>query len=116
MRKRKVGRKFGRTKAQRNALILGIAESLFEHGKIRTTEARAKEVRRVAERAITCGRGGTLQARRILQKSFRPATVRIIVNDIAPRYKERSGGYTRIIKLGQRSGDRASMVYLELIS
>lgn len=116
MRKRKLGRKFGRETAQRKALIFGIAESLFERGRIKTTEARAKEVRRVAERAITTGKGGTLHARRQLRKSFRPSVVRSIVGEIAPRYVERNGGYTRITKLGRRPGDRAPMVYIELLS
>ena len=115
MRKRIRGRKFGRPAAQRNALLNGLAQSLFEHGRIKTTETRAKEVRRVAERAITTGKKGTIASRRALEKSFTPTVVKRIVDDIAPKYQDRPGGYTRIIKTGRRVGDQAKTALIELV-
>jgi len=115
MRKRKKGRKFGRTADVREAFLYSIAENLFRAGRIKTTEARAKEARRVAERAITTGKIGTLAARRKLESQFSSPVARKVFTDIAPKYTERSGGYTRIIKLGTRRGDRAPMVFLELV-
>lgn len=115
MRKRVHVRIFGRKTAQRRALLVGITESLFEHGRIQTTEARAKEVRRVAERAITTGKKGTLASRRALEATFTSKIAKEIVDTIAPRFKERSGGYTRVIKTEHRRGDRARMALIELV-
>jgi len=115
MKKRVKGRTLGRTGAQRRALLVGITESLFTHGRIKTTEARAKEARRVADRAITTGKKGTVAARRQLARSFTPKTVKTIVDEVAPRFKDRPGGYTRIIKIAPRAGDRAKLAYLELV-
>lgn len=115
MRKRKVGRKFGRKAGSRRALVAGLAEALFRHGRIRTTEARAQEAQRFAERTITIGREGTLAARRRLEQSFSSDVAGAIMREIAPRFLERSGGYTRIVKLPFRGGDRAPMAYLELL-
>lgn len=115
MRKRKSGRKFGRKSALRRAFLGGITEAVFRHGRIRTTEARAKEVRRIVDRAITVGKQQTLVARRKLEGSFSSPVAKAIIDDIAPRFHDRHGGYTRILKLGPRRGDRAPMVYLELV-
>ena len=115
MRKRKVGKKFGRTTSQRKALLSGIAGALFLHGRVRTTEVRAKEARRVAERAITTAKKRTLAARRRLAGEFSPRITRTLMGDIAPRFTSRHGGYTRIVKLPRRVGDRAPMAYLELV-
>lgn len=115
MRKRKSGRKFGRKRAQRNALLFGIAESVFRHNRVRTTEARAKEARRIVERAVTLGKTGTLASRRRLARSFSPAAVKRVTDEIAPRYANRRGGSTRIVKLPRRGGDSAPMAYLELV-
>jgi len=115
MRKRISGRIFGRTSAKRRALINGIAESLILHERIRTTEARAKEVRRVAERAVTTGKKGTLAARRQLEAKFTSDVARKVVSELAPRFRSRSGGYTRIIKIGHRAGDRAPLALIEFV-
>jgi large subunit ribosomal protein L17 len=95
--------------------MLAVAGSLFRYGRIRTTEARAKEVRRIAERAITVAKGETLSARRRLERSFSPPIVRKLMTDIAPKYHDRRGGYTRIVKLPRRSGDRSPMAFIELV-
>lgn len=115
MRKRVKGRILGRQSAQRSALLYGITESLFEHGRVKTTVPRAKEVRRLAERAITTGKKGTLASRRRLERRFSSNTAKQIVDTIAPRFSERPGGYTRIIKAGERKGDRAQIAFIELV-
>ena len=115
MRKRKVGRKFGREKAQRKALLSSVTEALFRHGRIETTESRAKEARRVADRAITIAKAGNLSARRKLEQKYSSKVASMLVKDIAPSVTSRHGGYTRIIKIGPRKGDRAPMVFLELV-
>lgn len=115
MRKRKQGRKFHRTASVRQAFLYSITENLFRVGRIKTTEARAKEARRVAERAITTGKNGTLAARRRLEAQFSAPVARKVFSELSPKYAKRPGGYTRIIKLGSRKGDRAPMVYLELV-
>ena len=115
MQKRVKGRTLGRTSAQRRALLVGIAGSLFEHGRVKTTEAKAKEVRRVAEKAITTAKKGTLASRRRLEGMFPSTTAKELVDTIAPRFKDRKGGYTRIVKTGVRKGDAAKMAYLELV-
>jgi len=115
MRKRIKGRKFGRQTAQRRALLVGITESLFEHGRIKTTVPRAKEVRRIADRAITTGKKGTLASRRRLERTFTSKIAAEIMNTIAPRFQDRAGGYTRIIKAGERKGDRAQIALIELV-
>ena len=115
MRKRIKGRVLGRESAQRRALLVGITESLFEHGRVKTTVPRAKEVRRIAERAITTGKKGTLASRRRLERMFTTRTAKDIVDTIAPRFGDRPGGYTRIIKAGERRGDRAKIAFIELV-
>jgi large subunit ribosomal protein L17 len=114
MRKKNKGRILSRPKNQREALLKTLATSLFLHGKIKTTEAKAKELRVVAEKFITRAKEGNVSNRRLLAKSLSPFTVKKLVDEIAPKFKETQGGYTRIIKLGLRKSDGASMTIIEL--
>ncbi|MBU3942474.1 50S ribosomal protein L17 [Patescibacteria group bacterium] len=115
MKKLKQGRKFGRTMQQRNALLNSLARSLFIHEKMTTTEAKAKELSMFAEKCITVGKKGDLSARRTLAESFSKEVVKKLVEVIAPKYKERNGGYTRIIKKGPRKSDAAKIAIIELV-
>jgi len=115
MNKRKKGRKLSRTSDQRRALKKSLARSLFIKGKIKTTEAKAKELRPFAEKLITRARKKDVNARRHLARYFDDKIVKKIVDEIAPRYKERPGGYTRITKLGPRQSDSAEMAIIELV-
>jgi len=116
MRHARKGRKLGRDSAHRKALYANLACSLIEHGRIRTTEAKAKAVKPYAEKMITLGRRGDLHARRQALAELRTQEiVHKLFADIAPRMADRPGGYTRIIKIGHRQGDAAEMVYLELV-
>lgn len=115
MRKRNRGRKFGREKAQRKALLKSIANALFLHGKIKTTEAKAKEAKMTIEKMITKAKKGGLASTRLLARDLSPETVKKLTGEIASQCKERKGGYTRIIRLGQRQTDGAEMVILELV-
>ena len=116
MRHHRSGRKLGRDSAERRALMSGLAGALFQHGRIRTTEAKAKEVRPIAEQLITLGRRGDLAARRRALSYLRSTdVVHKLFADVAPRFADRPGGYSRIVKLGPRPGDAADMVYLELV-
>lgn len=115
MRKKKQGRKFHRKTGQRKALLNGLARELFLIEKIKTTEPKAKELKRTSEKFITRARNGDLASRRHLAKFFSKIVVKKLVDDIAPRYKSRPGGYTRIIKLGTRQSDGAEMVIIELV-
>jgi len=116
MRHQNQGRKFNMAPDQRKALMSGLACALLEHEKIKTGEARAKEVRSVVEQAITLGKRGDLAARRQAIAVLRnKIIVYKLFNDIAPRYSERQGGYTRIVKLGPRAGDGSEQVLLELV-
>lgn len=117
MSKIKRGRKFGRLRDQRNALLRSLAQALVLHGKITTTEARAKELRSFIEKIVTKSRTGTLYARRSNTKSFKDKSAQTkIISDIAPRYKERRGGYTRIVKRAPRRTDSAKMAVIEFVS
>lgn len=115
MRKRNKGRKFGRKTDQRWALLKSLVQNLFLHKRIKTTEAKAKEVRIFAERMLTKAKIGDLPNIRLLNRSLTPQTVKKLISEIAPKYKERKGGYTRIIKLGQRASDGAKMAIIELV-
>lgn len=116
MRHAKTGKKLGRDSAHRKALYANLTCSLFEHGRIRTTEARAKAVKPYAEKMITLARRGDLHARRQALSELRSQEiVHTLFSDVAPRMADRPGGYSRIVKLGQRQGDGAEMVYLELV-
>ena len=114
MRKRKKGRKLSRKKGQRKALLRSLARELFLREKIKTTEAKAKEVAGFAEKQITKAKAGTVSARRLLAKNFSAPIVKKLADEIAPQFKERKGGYTRIIKLGPRKSDGAKMAIIEL--
>lgn len=109
-------RKLGRRADHRDAMLRNQVQSLLENGRIQTTLTRAKETRRVAEKMITLGKKGDLHARRqALAYIYKEAIVHKLFEEIAPLYKERNGGYTRILKLGPRQGDAAEMAILELV-
>jgi large subunit ribosomal protein L17 len=110
------GRKLGRPTDQRDALLRNLVRDLLIHGRITTTEAKAKEARRLAERIITYGKKGTLHHRRLaLAIITDKEVVRKLFEELAPRYANRPGGYTRVLKLGRRKGDAAPMALLELV-
>ncbi|HLB19750.1 MAG TPA: 50S ribosomal protein L17 [Gaiellaceae bacterium] len=116
MRHRRSGKKLGRDSAHRKALYSNLAGSLIEHGRIKTTVAKAKAVKPFAEQMITLGKRGDLHARRLALAELRSQdVVHVLFADVAPRFADRPGGYTRIVKLGPRLGDAAEMVYLELV-
>ena len=116
MRHHRSGKKLGRDSAHRKALYANLAGSLIEHGRIKTTEAKAKAVKPFAEQMITLGKRGDLAARRQAIARLRSQdVVHVLFAEVAPRFAERPGGYTRIVKLGPRAGDAAEMVYLELV-
>lgn len=109
------GRHLGRNSSQRKALFKGLVTQVLEHERIETTEAKAKAVRGDVEKIITLAKRGDYNARRIVMKTVADKkVVAKLFEDIGPRFKDRSGGYTRIIKLGPRHGDAAEMVLLEL--
>ena len=118
MRHRRKGRKLGRDASHRKALFSNMAGSLFEHGRIKTTEAKAKELRPIAEKLITLARKDPAtwppSGRRSPTCAARTAVHRLF-HEVAPRFTERPGGYTRIVKLGPRQGDAAPMAYIELV-
>ena len=116
MRHRRAGKKLGRDSAHRRALYSNLAGALIEHGRIKTTVAKAKAVKPFAEQMITLGKRGDLHARRLALAELRSQdVVHQLFADVAPRFADRPGGYTRIVKLGPRYGDAAEMVYLELV-
>ena len=109
-------RKLGREASHRKAMLRNLVTDLLREGRITTTEMRAKEARRVAEKMITLGKRGDLHARRrALAFIFDEDVVKKLFDEIAPNYENRQGGYTRILKLGPRRGDNAEEVYLELV-
>ena len=117
-------RKLGRTSSQRKALLRDLATDLIVFERIETTEARAKELRSVVEKMITLGKRGDLHARRqaaafirneVANEESGQDALQKLFCDIAPRYEERQGGYTRIMKMGPRRGDGAPMVVIELV-
>jgi large subunit ribosomal protein L17 len=116
MRHQNQGRKFNMPPSQRKALLSGLAVALLTHEKIKCSQARAKEAQSLVEQAITLGKRGDLAARRqAIAKLRNKASVYKLFNDVAPRYADRNGGYTRIVKLGPRPGDACEMAYLELV-
>ena len=116
MRHRKRGRQLGRNTKHRLALFRNLATSLMEHERIETTAAKAKELRGITDRLITLGKQGTLHARRGALRVLRTKeTVSKLFDDIAKRFPDRHGGYTRIIKTRQRPGDAAKLVAIELV-
>ena len=109
-------RKLGRETAHRKAMLRNLTTSLLENGKMVTTETRAKEVRCMAEKMITLGKKNTLHTRRqALAYITKEDVVTKLFNEIAPKYADRNGGYTRIIKMAQRRGDGASQAIIELV-
>lgn len=129
MRHLKKGRQIGSDAAHGKAILRSLALALLTHERIKTTEMRAKEVRTLVDRIITWGKRGDVHSRRLIiaalggeKKLVNPATGKQdlemsyrVIHDIAPRFAEREGGYTRILKLGPRKGDNASMVIMELV-
>jgi large subunit ribosomal protein L17 len=116
VRHQRAGRKLGRDSAHRKALYSNLAGALIEHGRIKTTEAKAKEVRPIVEKMITLGKRGDLHAHRQAVAFLRSkAVAHKLFAEVAPRFAEREGGYTRVVKLGPRPGDAAPMAYLELV-
>jgi len=115
VRKLKKGRKLSRKRDQRKALKKSLARSLFLYGRIRTTEAKAKEIRIFSEKMITKAKKADLNSKRYLARYFSKDLVKKTIDEIAPKYKSRPGGYIRIIKLGPRKSDGAKMVIIELI-
>jgi large subunit ribosomal protein L17 len=111
------GKKLGRDSAHRKALYSNLAGALIEHGRIKTTVTKAKAVKPIAEQMITLGRRGDLHARRQATAFLRSRdVVHKLFADVAPLFKDRPGGYTRIVKIGPRQGDAAEMAYLELVN
>lgn len=109
-------RKLGRPTAHRKAMLRNIVTDLFREGRITTTEHRAKEARRTAEKMITLAKRGDLHARRqVLAYVYDEDVVTKLFDVIGPQYADRNGGYTRILKLGPRQGDNAEVVFLELV-
>jgi large subunit ribosomal protein L17 len=116
VRHHRSGKKLGRDSAHRKALYANLAGSLIEHGRIKTTVAKAKAVRPIVEKMITLGRRGDLAARRQALAYLRSNdVVHILFAEVAPRFTDRAGGYTRIVKIGPRTGDSAEMAYLEFV-
>ena len=116
MRHRKIGRQLSRNSSHRKATLQSLSVALIKHGAIKTTVAKAKELRRVAEPLITRSKDDSVHNRRTAFSRLRDKeVVGILFNDLGPRYKERPGGYTRIIKWGYRPGDNAPMAYIELL-
>lgn len=116
MRHRRTLKTLGRTSAHRKATLANLSSALIENKHIETTEAKAKVARRLTERLITLAKKGTLHARRIaLQRLRQKHAVKILFDEIAPRFADRKGGYTRLVKLGRRFGDGASLAVVELV-
>lgn len=116
MRHQKSGRKLNRTSSHRQAMFRNMAVSLFRHEQIRTTLPKAKELRRVAEPLITMAKNPTMARRRLAFARLRDKDiVGKLFDELAPRYKTRPGGYTRILKCGFRRGDHAPMAYVQLV-
>jgi large subunit ribosomal protein L17 len=116
MRHKKDHRKLSRNTAHRTAMLRNLVTSLFEHEEVRTTTAKAKEVRRVAERMITLGKQGTLAARRRALATIRSKEVTgKVFGELAERYGKRAGGYTRQFKIGPRHGDNAEISIIQLV-
>ncbi len=116
MRHRNTTKTLGRKKASREAMLRNLAQSVILYEKVKTTETKAKVVRSIVEKMITTAKAGDLTARRTLMKDLSTeGAVKKALEVLGPRYKERAGGYTRIIKIGTRQGDGAPIVQLELV-
>ncbi len=116
MRHNVMGRKLGRSKDQRRALFKILTTELFRHNRIKTTEAKAKAIQPIAEKLVTLAKRGDLHARRQAARELHdPAVLQKLFNEIGPSVTSRTGGYTRIYKLGPRQGDAAEMALIELV-
>ena len=116
MRHRNAGRKLSRNTSHRRALLRNLVTSLLDHGRLMTTLPKAKEIRPLAEKMITLGKRDSLHARRQVQAYvLKEATAKRVFDTIAPKFADRNGGYSRIIKLGNRKGDGADLAVIELI-
>ena len=116
MRHRKSGRQLNRNSSHRQAMFRNMASSLVKHGVIKTTVAKAKELRRVVEPLITMAKTDSVANRRLaFARTQDKEVVGLLFSDLGPRYQERPGGYTRILKCGYRTGDKAPMAYVELV-
>jgi len=116
MRHRKKGRHFSRTAEHRESMLRNLATSLILHGRIETTVAKAKELRRYAEPLITKAKRGDLHSRRLAARKIQDRTALAkLFNELGPRYAERPGGYTRVLQLGHRAGDAADVAIIELV-
>ena len=116
MRHLKKGKSLHRRSSHRKALLCNLAVAVLTHERIRTTEVKAKEVRGLVDRIITWGKRGDLHARRLAFKRVRSRTVvKKVFDELGPRYRQRPGGYTRIMKTGRRQGDNAALVLMELV-
>ncbi|MDN3653684.1 50S ribosomal protein L17 [Thalassotalea ponticola] len=116
MRHRKSGRQLNRNSSHRQAMFRNMASSLVKHGTIKTTVAKAKELRRVVEPLITLAKTDSVANRRLAFARTRDQeVVGLLFNELGPRYQERPGGYTRILKCGYRTGDKAPMAYIQLV-
>lgn len=115
MRKNKAGRKFGRMCDQRKALLRNLTNALILHGKIITTEPKAKEIRRFIEPIISRARVDTIANRRLTARRIKPAALKKLFSEIGPKYKERRGGYTRIVRRSERRSDFAKMALIEFL-
>ena len=115
MKHLKKNRKFGRLADYRKSFLYNLVNSLVEKERIRTTEMRAKEIKPLVEKAISRAKNNTLANRRLLLKRFNPKAVNKLLVNLAPRFNERNGGYSRIIKLGLRRNDSAKMAIIELL-
>jgi large subunit ribosomal protein L17 len=114
MRHLKAYRKLGMNASHRKAMMRNMVTSLIEHERIETTDIRAKELRRLADRMVTLGKRGDLHSMRLSLKTIRTKTAaKKLFDELAPRFKEKQGGYTRIVKVGRRLGDNADMSILE---
>ena len=116
MRHHRSGKKLGRDASHRKALYANLAGSLIRHGRVKTTVTKAKAVKPFVEQMISLGKRGDLHARRQALSELRSRdVVELLFDDVAPRFADRPGGYSRIVKLGLRLGDAAEMAYLELV-
>jgi len=115
VKNQKTGRKLGRKRDQRKALIKSLLNNLVLHEKIKTTEAKAKEIRPKIEKLITRAKKNDLSSRRYLAKYLKDRNAKKLISKIAPKYNNRPGGYTRIIKLGFRKGDASQMANIEFV-
>jgi large subunit ribosomal protein L17 len=117
MRHRVSGKRLSRDRGHRKALFKNLIKALVIHGEVKTTEAKAKTVRRLVEKVITKGKIGTLHTRRLIEAFLQDKkVVNRLVDEVAPLFKDRPGGYTRIVRLGKRKGDDAMVVKLELVA